>query len=291
MKKVVLLISGFLIASSVWSQCADPGNMHHFIFNERSYLVVKELKIWTDAASCSQELGGNLVHINNADEQEAVYKSITDSAKVASDYVEIFNGGGIAYVWIGASDQHQEGQWIWDGDNDNEGELFWTGEGANGNNDGKVEEGAFAHWGGITLSSYNEPDNYGGSGQDHAAIGLSGWPAGSTALGSPGEWNDITGSSKIYFVVEYDSVIDASALLGIHSPVEAGKVKVYPNPASSLIHIEADQLEYIEILNLQGQLVQQSEQSPLHVDELSSGYYLLRIFTGQEIFIEKVLIE
>lgn len=285
MKKLVLIISGLLYMSGIWSQCAETDSMHHFISKEKSYLVVKELKTWTDAASCSGELGGYLVQINDLSEQEAVFYSILSGAKVPSNYVEINNGGGIAYVWIGASDQKEEGQWIWDGDNDNEGELFWTGEGQNGGNDGKVNNGAFAYWGG----NYKEPDNYGG--QDHAAIGLTGWPAGTTDLGSPGEWNDIVGSSMIYFVVEFDSIIDASTLLGISSPPDKGKPKVYPNPASTQIHIEVDQLEFIEVLNLQGKVLYQYEKSPLPVNELAPGFYLLKIITAGNSFIEKVLIE
>lgn len=291
MKKLVLIISGLLYMSGLWSQCADPANMHHFTFNEKSYLVVKELKTWTDAASCAVELGGSLVQINDKNEQAAVFKGIIDSAKVASDYVEIFNGGGIAYVWIGASDQNEEGQWIWDGDNDNEGDLFWTGEGQNGANDGKANNGSFAYWGGITAANFNEPDNYGGQGQDHAAIGLTGWPEGTTALGSPGEWNDIVGSSLIYFVVEFDSIIDASTLLGLPSQLEKRKPKVYPNPASTQIHIEADQLELIEVLSLQGKILYRYKKSPLPVDELAPGFYLLKISTLKDSFTEKILIE
>ena len=90
-------------------------------------------------------------------------------------------GGGIAYVWIGATDQQTEGTWLWDGNNDNTGGNFWIGQGTNGSGNGAAVGGAFFYWGGTSTGTPNEPDDYANA-QDHAAIGLAGWPSGTNLL-------------------------------------------------------------------------------------------------------------
>jgi hypothetical protein len=52
-----------------------------------------------------------------------------------------------------------------------------------------------ANWGGV------EPDNY--NNQDYLALALQDWPLGSGDLGLAGQWNDLAGSNKLYFVVEF----------------------------------------------------------------------------------------
>lgn len=63
---------------------------------DRVYEVVKELKSWSEAAACAVERGGYLVEIDSQADQDTIYGAI-------------IHGAGIAYVWIGASDQHTEG--------------------------------------------------------------------------------------------------------------------------------------------------------------------------------------
>lgn len=50
-----------------------------------------------------------------------------------------------------------------------------------------------------------EPDDFGGK-QDHLAMGLEGWPVGYPGVGhgEAGQWNDLNGSNKLFFVVEFE---------------------------------------------------------------------------------------
>ena len=143
------------------------------------------------------------------------------------DYTAVVDGGGIAYVWIGASDQHTEGAWLWDGDGDNSGINFWNGQGAAGLNDGSPVDELYNNWGGSSSGSPKEPDDF-GDGQDGAAIGLAKWPAGiDFTLGIASEWNDISLDNSLYFVIEFDcqetsSNIDETACGSYISP--SGKV-------------------------------------------------------------------
>ena len=77
------------------------------------------MKTFSDAAAYAVERGGYLVEINSLEEQNTVFDAIINGAVVSPNYITISNGGGIAYVWIGATDNFAEGTWLWDGDYNN----------------------------------------------------------------------------------------------------------------------------------------------------------------------------
>jgi uncharacterized repeat protein (TIGR02543 family) len=164
-----------------------------------TYTVVKELKNWADAAADAASRGGYLVEIGSQEEQDTVYKAIRD-AGVSSSYTSVGDGGGIAYVWIGANATTAATRaWRWQPSN----KTFWLGD-----NSGSVVGTSYVNWGGKSKGKFNEPDNFTDSslapnGQNAAAIGLASWPQGaSSPLGVAGEWNDIASTNKIYYVVE-----------------------------------------------------------------------------------------
>jgi hypothetical protein len=223
----LVLLTGFELTLS--AQCVSEDNVFTFSYNGKNYEVIKETKTWADAASCAVERGGYLVEINSQDEQDTVYGSIIHGAMVSTDYTTVMDGGGIAYVWIGASDVHSEGVWLWDGNGDNDGINFWNGQGLAGANDGSVVGEHYNNWGGTSRGAPNEPDDF-GSGQDGAAIGLANWPSGfpdEQALGIASEWNDISDGNNLFFVVEFDcketmSTLDSTACDSYISP--SGKI-------------------------------------------------------------------
>ena len=161
------------------------------------------MKTWEDAAAWAAQDGGHLVEINSQAEQDGVWAAFQSSG-ISTTYTVVNDGGGIAYIWIGATDKNIEGTWIWDGNNDGQGLNFYTGQGSWGAGNGSAVNGAFYNWGGTnTTNGNNEPDDYGSS-QDAAAIGLDAWPAAGTG-NIAGEWNDIDKSNTLYFIVEYES--------------------------------------------------------------------------------------
>jgi hypothetical protein len=189
-----------------YSSCSEddddkPAGSTYFSHDGHSYLIVKELKTWVDAASDAKSRGGYLVEIDNQAEQDAVYLAITKSG-VATNYVAIPDGGGAAYLWLGGSDRYGEGSWLWNGANQSGTfPLFWLGD-----ETGSAVGGAFVNWGGKSTGTCNEPDNFTDSsvspkGQSAAAIAISNWP-----YGKAGEWNDIAETNKLYYVVEFDEI-------------------------------------------------------------------------------------
>ena len=63
--------------------------------NQHLYIYVEKAKTWDGANGYCQSLGGNLVSIESASENDFVYK---------------LSGGN---SWLGASDEAQEGTWAW----------------------------------------------------------------------------------------------------------------------------------------------------------------------------------
>ena len=214
--------------------------------------------------------------IEDSSEQLKVYDEISNGAQISSTYTRVIDGGGIAYVWIGATDKTTEGDWVWDNNNSGTGQKFWTGD-----NSGSASAGSYNNWGGTSKSDQKEPDNF-GIGQDMAAIGLNGWPATTTRNGIAGEWNDIQGSNTLYYVIEYDSVkapIDTTTKDTTTSINETGRNEFspYPNPATERIFIDSDKPLNAYIMNLEGKIVGRFENNELDVSELKTGTYWVRI--------------
>lgn len=272
-----------MITAQAFPQCADTSNIYEFTFNGNIYEVVKEKKSWNDAAACAVERGGYLVEINDGSEQAAVYNAIIEGAGVATNYTIVNNGGGIAYVWIGATDAGTEGKWLWDGNNDGEGENFWTGQGANGANNGSAVDRAYINWGGSSSNTPKEPDNW--SGQDHAAIGLKAWPSGWEDLGIAGEWNDIIGSSKLFYVIEYDSL---SSGVNIR---EKPEFKIYPNPTTGILNVRGYQIESIEIINFTGKTVEFEGTLTIDLSDFTRGIYFIKVKNSEGVLSRKIILQ
>lgn len=185
-----LTLATVFVACSKDKDEPDKGSEISFSHDGHQYLIIKEKKSWADAAAYAVERDGYLVEINSAAEQTAVYAAITKN--VSASYTTVDDGGGVAYVWIGGTDQATEGSWLWNGENKSGTNLtkFWQGKN-NGTGTG------YNNWGA------GEPDDFNNS-QDYAAIGLAAWPQGNGSLGSAGQWNDINGNNKLFFVVEIE---------------------------------------------------------------------------------------
>jgi len=273
---LTLVFNTFFFGSICIAQpCADPSNIYSFSYNGTSYEVVKEMKTWVQAAACAVEQGGYLVQIDDQGEQDAVYDAIINGAGVPVNYTVVPDGGGVAYIWIGATDKVTEGTWLWDGNDDGSGVNFWNGVGTAGGGGGSAVGGAYVNWGGASTGVFKEPDDF-GSGQDAAAIALAGWPSGSGSLGIAGEWNDLSLSNSIYFVIELDNT-------GVIEKVK-NPLKIFPNPARDQLTIQTNQpgnlIESIIIFNTQGVEIfdQQGETDQtviVNTTSFPSGIYLL----------------
>lgn len=259
---------------------------YDFTHNEKAYRIITEKKTWQDAVSHAVSLGGYLVEINDEDEQNAVWDAIKNGAKISVSYGIVTDGGGVSYVWIGANDKNEEGKWLWDGDNDGEGINFWNGQGDAGNKTGVAVDNAFNNWGGkIQYGFAKEPDDFQGK-QDAAAIALSPWPLEMGFLGKASEWNDISETNQLYFVVEFDGAT------GVNSDKSNIDIEIFPNPANDYIELRSTNFDFspftIKIIDYIGQEYKISSYSidmdtvKLHFEGFTSGTYYVILENGQE---------
>jgi hypothetical protein len=258
MKKYYILICisvYFLSTTMTFGQCANPANIYTFNYLGKKYEIVKESKSWTAASACAVARGGYLAEINDADEQDTILNAIFKGALISQTYTQVPDGGGTAYIWIGATDKTTEGTWLWDGNNDGTGINFWIGQGAAGVGGGTAVSGKFINWGGKSKGTPNEPDDYGSS-QDGGAIALDGWPLGTELYGVEGEWNDINITDSIYYIIEYDKANGLNLL-----PEAQTGLCILPNPATNSIQLMMnDQPESsfsITIIDMMGKTVMQ----------------------------------
>ena len=283
-------MKNFLLLTLAFLSINLYGTDFTFSISGKQYKIIETKKSWTDAAAWAVQDGGYLVEIGSAAEQNGIVNAIAVSG-ISTSYTVVNDGGGIAYIWIGATDKNTEGTWIWDGDNDGQGINFYTGQGNWGAGNGAAVGNAYFNWGGTnTGSGSNEPDDYGSS-QDAAGIGMDAWPsAGSGNVA--GEWNDINKSNTLYFIVEYDATsIDESI------KVNKGPSFTLFQNTNGVLNIKSESIiEEISIYNMEGKQVFYAENVnsfTYMVGNLpSTGVYFVRSrFENAAIMSKKVFIQ
>ncbi|MEE2773274.1 MAG: lectin-like protein, partial [Pseudomonadota bacterium] len=151
-----------------------------FTIAGKTYLLASDLRTFEEAEVYAKSLGGNLASVVGNSENSQIYNKISEIISINDLILSTApDGGDAGYVWLGASDRSNEGQWEWV-----DGETF-----------------SAAVWGEGQLGA--EPDNY--NNQDYLALGLENWPAGSAegaGFGNAGSWNDIDGSNLLFSLIE-----------------------------------------------------------------------------------------
>ena len=66
---------------------------------------------------------------------------------------------------------------------------------------------------------------------------------------------------------------------------------VYPNPATDMVNIQAENVQSVEIINMQGQLVKMEvgEVNSISVKDLANGIYTLKLTTENGVSMHKII--
>ena len=186
-----------------------------FVFehNGHTYKLVELPATWDEANSAAKAMtlagdSGYLARIDSAAENRAVVEAVSAHLSPAQLAKSIPNDGSeAAFIWLGGSDAELEGQWTWT----NNGDPFWRGD-----FNGSPVGGRYANWG-------IQPDNLGGA-ENALAMSLEDWPEPFYDLGATGQWNDLEGSNKLLYVIEFDGLtepvrvsLDQPAQRGVYS--------------------------------------------------------------------------
>lgn len=95
--------------------------------------------------------------------------------------------------------------------------------------------------------------------------------------------------------VRYADVLIAKFSTGttsIRDDQRSGSIMLFPNPASSILHIRTDDVvKSVDIFNSVGTLVRTETSRTFSVEQLPSGVYLLRIRTGDGMYAQRLVKE
>ena len=85
---------------------------------------------------------------------------------------------------------------------------------------------------------------------------------------------------------EYILTINGSTLSVEDNFTES--IRVFPNPATDIIHIEVPHFKFAALYDLKGQLVRSSSEKEINISSLSAGIYSLKISAGKQLFNTKI---
>ena len=100
-----------------------------------------------------------------------------------------------------------------------------------------------------------------------------------------GSWGP---NNPLYFCMDNFTTKDVGT--GIESLTAGLSMYIYPNPASDMLNIELnEELEWVKVLNLQGELLIEQNRSQVEINGLKTGVYLLQVKTNMGVLNEKFI--
>jgi len=104
-------------------------------------------------------------------------------------------------------------------------------------------------------------------------------PAGSIYTVVVGDVNGCSDSSGVYIV--------PGTVSGVANVMTAGSIRIYPNPASSVLHIDAPGKVYVSVISADGKvLIDHDEAVSLNVSNIADGVYLIMVYDKDNILVK-----
>ncbi len=218
--------SGKISTKAIKAFSADSGD----------YSLIIRPSSFNRASAIARGMGGKLVELQTDYEASQFVDGLTGITKKRSvarrlSKTMAADGGRSSYVWLGGSDEETEGHWQW-------------------SSTGETIAATRSEWGSGKLGA--EPDNYsmddGVTTQNYLAIALENWPKGTAdgqGYGDAGQWNDLRGSNKLWFVIEKLDGIQGGDYSEVRGKTEETLPDSKPTPETSPVstidtHINID---------------------------------------------------
>jgi hypothetical protein len=107
----------------------------------------------------------------------------------------------------------------------------------------------------------------------------------------------IVSKDRLWLSLAYDKrplVIQLDYTSAVKDLKDSG-ITISPNPTSTLIHISTEKypVDKVEVYDIRGQklLQQVPDSSSVDVSSLSAGLYIIKIYSGQDVVVGKVVVE
>jgi hypothetical protein len=74
---------------------------------------------------------------------------------------------------------------------------------------------------------------------------------------------------------------------GVNTVINAGDIKIYPNPATSVLHIDAPVKVNVSILSVDGKvLIEQKDASDINISSLANGMYMIMVYDENKLLLK-----
>ena len=179
-----------------------------FFHGGHSYLTVTTSATWAAAAGDAATrrfagVSGTLARIDDGAENAAIIAALLANIPPGDFGNTSAPDEDGAFVWIGATDRQNEGQWLWDGEADSAGDQFWqacpTGSFCDqvGWPIGGLYNNSFA-----SLHKFEPDDGFFSMTQDAAGVSL-----------VSGRWFSVAETNALYYLVEFNAVPEPATLV------------------------------------------------------------------------------
>ena len=94
--------------------------------------------------------------------------------------------------------------------------------------------------------------------------------------------------SDMFYLDIDDIKISTDQVAGIDG-ADNVSVSVYPNPVSTVLHVEGEGIRLVEVIDVNGSVVASTSAAGINVENLASGVYMVRVVTVNGVSVQKIV--
>ena len=87
--------------------------------------------------------------------------------------------------------------------------------------------------------------------------------------------------------IEDEGIVSTS----INNQIVNSNIKIYPNPTTGKVLIEAEQFVSVEVYNLSGILIKSTDKQEIDLSQEAKGIYFVKVTSSDFVSIQKLILE